>query len=86
MAYSLPEVSAYKYEGETPTKVSYKTFVSFDGGNYTETDLAQTFISGSKTVKFKYVAENAVYESESFEIIDAGFGSQLDMSKYFKRA
>lgn len=84
MAYSLPEVSAYKYEGETPTKVSYKTLVSFDGGNYAETDRAKTFISGSKTVKFKYVAENAVYESESFEIIDAGFGSLLDMSKYFK--
>lgn len=84
LSYSLPEIKAYEFKGAKPTEVACEIYVSFDGGAYEKADFDETLIKGSKNVRFKYVARDAVYESESIEIVDTGYNDSLNMKKYFK--
>lgn len=84
LSYSLPQVKAYEFKGAEPTEVDCELYVSFDGGAYEKTSFDKASITGSNAVRFKYVAKDAVYESEEIEIIDVGYNGSLDMKKYFK--
>ena len=84
LSYSLPEIKAYEFKGAEPTEVACELYVGFDGGAYEKADFGEILIKGNETVRFKYVARDAVYESEAIEIVDTGYNDSLDMKKYFK--
>ncbi len=84
LAYSIPRVKAYEFKGAQPTEVECELYASFDGGAYEKVNFDEVSITGSKTVSFRYVAKDSVYESEKIEIADVGYDGSLDMKKYFK--
>jgi len=84
LTYSLPQIQAYEFKGAEPTEVDCELYVSFDGGAYAKTSFDGAVITGKSTVRFKYVARDAVYESDEIGIVDTGYNDSLDMRKYFK--
>ena len=85
LAYSLPEAEAYEFKGVEPDKVDYTAYVSYDEKAYEKiADPDNIVVTGNYSIRFKYVAKDAVYESDLLEIVDADYNNSLDMSKYFK--
>lgn len=84
LAYTLPVAKAYEFRGAEPKLFAHDIYVSFDGGNFVKvTDPDSFTISGNSTVRFKYVAETAEILSDEIKITDVGYGSAIDLAKYF---
>ena len=84
LAYTLPVARAYEFRGKEPKLCDHEIYASFDGGNFVKvTDPDSFTISGNSTVQFKYVAETAEILSDEIKIIDTGYGSDIDLAKYF---
>ena len=84
LAYTLPYAEAYEFVGEEPSLYAHEIYASFDKGEFVKVSSANEFeISGNTSVKFKYVADNAVIISDEIPVIDVGYGKNIDMAKYF---
>lgn len=82
--YSIDDFTAYSLTGKTPQAVETSVFARFYGGEYVKiSDLSSFNISGTETVRFKYVAGDAVYETDDIKIIDVGFDGALRIADYF---
>ena len=84
LTYTLPSAAAFEFTGAEPTLFGHEIYASFDGGNFVKvTDPDSFTISGNSAVRFKYVAGTAEILSDEIEIIDTGYGSTIDLAKYF---
>ncbi len=84
-SYDVDDISAYTFqEGAEPTPVATEVYVSFDGGSYKKVeDLTKLTITGSTSVRFKYVSGSTEYETAVVPVREVGYGSALRMQDYF---
>ena len=87
--YSLLNVKAWNYTANGGEVVATKSYVSFDGGEYTEINAKKFTVTGNSTVKFKTacVGNESVYiESDERKIVDAGYGNDnsVEITEYFR--
>ncbi len=81
--YTLDKVVATEYSSAGGKEVSYKVYMSADGGAYSEIDMEDFAIAANETVKFKFEVGAYAMETESVKVVDVGFGGDLNMGKYF---
>lgn len=84
--YSLLNVKAINYTASGNMAVATKSYVSYDGNPYTEIDPKKFIVTGERKVKFKTacVSDETVYiESEERDIVDANYGKDVEIVKYF---
>ena len=87
-SYSVDPLRCARYGKAGREEVPVKAKISFDGGAYQDADPTEFLVKGSKTMKFRFEAENdaSVYvESEELPIVDTGFGGkELRPLSYFQ--
>ncbi len=81
--YTLDAVEAYTYRSENRVGHETKAYVSEDDGAWTEINVTEYTTTASETVKFKFEYEGEALIGEEIGVVDVGFGSALDMGKYF---
>ena len=83
--YSLDEYSVYVPSVNGLNKVTAEVFVSCDSTEYKAvSDIANFKVEAEKTVRFKFVYNGKVLESETYPVIDLGYGTQeKKYEKYF---
>ncbi len=86
--YSLFNVKAWNYSASGKAVVATKSYVSYDGGEYTEITAKGFTITGQSTVKFKTACidnEKVYIESDERQIVDVGYGADnaVEIAKYF---
>ena len=86
--YSLLNVKARNYTASGSEVVNTKTYVSYDGGDYTEINPKEFVVTGNSTIQFKTVCvsnENVYVESDVREIVDVGYSDDnaVEIAKYF---
>lgn len=86
--YSLLNVKARNYTASGSEVVDTRTYVSYDGGEYSEIDPKKFVVTGNSTVKFKTTCqnnENVYIESDLRQIADVGYASDnaVEITKYF---
>lgn len=86
--YSLLNVKARNYTASGSEVVNTKTYVSYDGGDYTEIDPKEFVVTGNSTIQFKTVCvsnEEVYVESDVREIVDVGYSDDnaVEIAKYF---
>lgn len=85
--YAIDDIRAYFFTENGKTLTAADAYVSFDGGEYQLCDRLSVKITGSSTVKFKYVAQqnsSVFIESEAKPIVDVNFGGRLEIPSYFR--
>lgn len=86
--YSLLNVKARNYTASGSEVVNTKTYVSYDGGDYTEIDPKKFVVEDKSTIQFKTVCvsnEEVYVESDVREIVDVGYSDDnaVEIAKYF---
>lgn len=89
--YSLEKATAYSYLNGFPEPIAVKTYISFDGGAFTEVkDVNTVKITGSTLAVVKYTcsqgSESEELISKTIEIVDVNYASRssLKIKNYFK--
>lgn len=82
--YSFDSVYATTYSGENPVYNKAQAFIAQDGGEYVEMDYDSVSITASSKVRFKFVVGSSYKETDSFDVVDVGFGKDaVVLEKYF---
>ena len=86
-SYTVDVPTAYTYGASGRSEDEILSYVCFDGGEYVSADPHDLSITGSKSVKLRFVAKSnsaSVLESEEIPVVDAGWdGKKVDLTKYF---
>ncbi len=86
-SYTIDVPAAYTYGTSGKTEDEILSYVSFDGGEYVVADPHDLSITGSKSVKLRFVAKSnssSVLETEEIPVVDTGWdGKKVDLTKYF---
>ena len=81
--YDVAAFSAYSFAGSEPEPVQTTVEVSFDDGEYAAVGGSTFTVSGNSSLRFRYTAGSAVFETEEIRIVDVGYGDELRIEDYF---
>ena len=63
-------------------KAQTKVYLKEDGGKEKELN-GEFTVTASDNLQFKYVTEGNYYETQKLEVVDVGFGGEVDLARYF---
>ncbi len=86
-SYSIDTPNAYIYGETGKAKDEIHSYVSFDGGDYVAFDANDLSITGSSSVKFRFVSKSnpsSILETKEVPVVNTGWdGRKVDLTKYF---
>ena len=83
-SYTLDDWVGYVFSEKYPVKTIAKAYMKADNGEYAEINHKDFKVNASSTVRFKFEIGTKSVETESFEVVDVGFGGALKLNEYFQ--
>lgn len=82
-SYSIEPLVGLKATENGPVEVETNPYIAFDSDNFTKISDPNKFtITGSSTVKFKFMTGNIEYRTDTIEIVDVNFGKRSVEKRY----
>jgi hypothetical protein len=82
--YTLDDWVGYTFDEKHPTETIAKAYVKEDDGIYTEINHRDFQVNASTSVSFKFEIGSKAIETETFKVVDVGFGGALNVKEYFQ--
>lgn len=83
-SYTLDDWVGYVFSEKYPVETVAKTYMKEDDGNYAEINHKDFKVNASSTVRFKFEIGSKSVETQSFKVVDVGFGGALKLTEYFQ--
>ncbi|HCH74694.1 MAG TPA: hypothetical protein DEV87_05895 [Clostridiales bacterium] len=81
--YSLDKLLVNSFDTGKVLDHETEIYVSEDGGEYKKISYQKYKVNAENSLKFKYVYKDWQYETGEKKVVNVGFGSSLDLTKYF---